>query len=183
MGPGNQGRRSPAWLRALAGIEAGILGGVAMLAWPAVSSLVDLQSIWVVPNLLGSALSGHAVLHRGFGWVTVAGLGLHLFVAGSVGICFALVVRESRSRLRAVLLGIITGLCWYYVSQTFFWRRLGVFVMVYSPPRAMLFGHLLFGLTLGWFPNFLRSLRRVFLPGAEVLVETHETAPAPDAVE
>ena len=85
MGPGNQGRRSPAWLRALAGIEAGILGGVAMLAWPAVSSLVDLQSIWVVPNLLGSALSGHAVLHRGFGWVTVAGLGLHLFVAGSVG--------------------------------------------------------------------------------------------------
>jgi hypothetical protein len=183
MGPGKQGRLSPALLRVLAGIEAGILGGLAMLAWPAVSSLADLQSLWVVPNLLGSAISGRPAWHRGFGWVTVTGLGVHLFVAGMVGVCFALVVRESRNRLRVVLLGVITGLTWYYFSQAFFWRKLGVFVMVYSPPRAMLFGHLLFGLTLGWFPYFLRSLRRVFPPGAEALVETHETAPAPDAVE
>lgn len=183
MGPGNQGRVSPLTWRALAGIEAGVLGGLAMFGWLAISSLLDLHSIWVVPNLLGSTLSGRPVLQQGFGWPAVVGLGLHLFVAGLIGMLFGLAVGDSRNRLRVTLLGVIAGLVWYYFSQILFWRKLGAFVMIYSPPRPMLLGHLLYGLVLGWFPSGLRSLRNSFLGDGTPPVETHETAAAPDTVE
>ncbi len=183
MGPGNQDRVSPWAWRALAGIEAGILGGLAMFGWLAVSSLLDLHSGWDVPNLLGSWLQGRPVLHHGFGSVTISGLGLHLFVSGVIGMLFGLGIGDSRNRFRVTLLGLVTGLVWYYFSQVFFWRKLGILSMVYSPPRSMLLGHLFFGLVLGRFPAGLRTLRRNFLAEAAASVETTETAAAPDAVE
>lgn len=182
MGPGNQGRGSPLAWRALAGIETGVLGGTAMFGWLAASSLIDLRSAWVIPNLLGSALYGRPVLQQGAGWVTLSGLGLHLFVAGLIGLLFGLMVGDSRKRFRVTLLGVITGLLWYYCSQSLFWRRLGVFAMIYSPPRPILLGHVLFGLVLGWFPSGLRSLGRS-LTGNSRWPEQDETAPTPDAVE
>lgn len=181
MGPENQGR-SPLLFRVLAGIEAGILGGAAMFGWLAVSSLLDLRSAWFVPNILGSSLSGGPVLQRGFGWLTVNGLGLHLAVSGMIGLLFGLAVGDSRNRLRVTLLGIITGLLWYYGSQYLFWRKLGILVMMYSPPRPMLLAHLLYGLTLGLFPACLAAVRWHFNPPAEV-AESAETAAAPDTVE
>ncbi len=183
MGPGNQSRGSPLSWRALAGIEAGILGGAAMFVWLAASSVLDMQSVWVVPNLLGSTLYGRPVLQRGFGWVTVSGLGLHLFVSGLIGLVFGLWIGDSRNRLRVVLLGILTGLVWYYFSQVLFWRKLGVFATIYSPPRPMLLGHVLFGFVLGWFPSGLRALRRNLLEETGLPQEVSETPTAPDAVE
>jgi hypothetical protein len=170
-------------LRALAGIETGILGGSAMFGLLAISSVLDRRSVWLVPNLLGSTLSGRPVLQSGFGWTTVSGLGLHLFVSGLIGMLFGIVIGDSRNRLRIALLGVITGLVWYYFSQVLFWRKLGMLMLVYSPPRPMLLGHFLFGLVLAWFPSGLRSLKRNF-PGLVALpVKTGETAVAPDAVE
>ena len=46
--------------------------------------------------------------------------------------------------MRVPLLGVVTGLVWYYFSQSLFWRKLGVLIMIYSPPRPMLMGHVLF---------------------------------------
>jgi hypothetical protein len=100
-----------------------------------------------------------------------------------VGMLFGLAVGDSRNRLRVTLLGVTMGLVWFYFSQAVFWRRLGAFVIVYSPPRPMLMGHFLFGLVLGWFPSALLKLRRGFLGGLAPFAETHETAAAPDAVE
>jgi hypothetical protein len=183
MGPGNQDRVSPMPLRALAGIETGILGGSAMFGWLAISSVLDRHSAWIVPNLLGSTLSGRPVLHSSFGWTAVSGLGLHLFVAGLVGMLFGIFIGDSQNRLRVTLLGVITGLVWYYFSQILFWRKLGTLMVVYSPPRPMLLGHFLFGLVLAWFPSGLRSLRRNFPGLVDLPVKTGETAVAPDAVE
>lgn len=183
MGPGNQGRVSPWAWRALAGIEAGILGGLAMFGWLAVRSLLDLHSGWDVLNFLGSWLNGRPMIDYGFGWATVSGLGLHLVVSGFTGMLFGLVIGDSRNRFRVTLLGIMTGLGWYYLSQVFFWRKIGVLIMVYSPARSMLLGHLFFGLALGRFPAGLCSLRRNFLAEVAANVETPETASAPDAVE
>ncbi|MGE5646184.1 MAG: hypothetical protein ACM336_10375 [Acidobacteriota bacterium] len=173
MGPGNQDRSSPLVWRALAGIETGVLGGLAMFGCLAAGSLLDLQSIWIVPNLIGSTFAGRQSLTQGFGWTTATGLGLHVAVAGLIGMCFGLAVGNSRNRLRVVLLGVLAGLVWYYFSQLLFWKKLGAFVMIYSPPRRVLLGHLVYGLALGWFPAALRSLP----------VETPETAAASDAVE
>ncbi len=172
MGPANQGR-STLLYRILAGIQTGILGGAAMFGCLAVSSLLGARSVWIMPNLLGSALHGHPVVDRGFGWLAVTGLGLHLAVAGSVGLLFGVAIGDSRYRLRVTLLGIIAGLIWYYGSQYLFWRKLGIFVLFYMPPRPMLLAHLVFGLTLGWFPVALAAVRRhLDLPEFAQPVET-----------
>ncbi len=182
MGPENHGRVSPLVCRALAGIEAGVLGGAAMFGWLAVSSLVDLRSIWTAPNLLGSTLSGQPALERGFGWTAVLGLGLHFGVSGLVGMTFGLLVGNARRRVRVTLLGVLTGLVWYYFSEALFLRKLGVFAALYGPPRTLLLAHLTYGLVLGWFPSRLESATRSFL-GEGAPAEMRETDAAPGAVE
>jgi len=56
------------------------------------------------------------------------------------------------------LLGMLTGLVWYYFSQVLFRRKLGILMMLYSPPQTLLLAHLIYGLVLGWFPNGLRAV-------------------------
>ena len=175
MGPGNHGRVSPVLVRALAGIQTGVLGGLAMFGWLAASSALDRQPIWIVPNLLASVFYGRDVLRWSFSSITVAGLALHLFVSGLIGMFFGVLVGESRNRLRVALLGILAGLTWYYFSELLFWRKLGVLSTIYSPSRSMLLAHLVYGFVLGWYPTGLRSARRRFAGEAE-------SAPAPDAV-
>jgi hypothetical protein len=182
MGPENHGRVSPLIYRALAGIESGVLGGAAMFGWLALSALVDLRSIWSAPNLLGSTLSGQPSLERGFGWATVLGLGLHFTVAGLIGMTFGLLVGNAGRRLRVTLLGMLTGMVWFYFSQALFRRKLGVFAMLYSPPRTLLLAHLMYGLVLGWFPSGLQSVTRSFL-GEAPPAQMPETKAASDSVE
>jgi hypothetical protein len=167
----------------VAGIEAGTLGGLAMFSWLAASSLLDRDPGWEVPNLLGSWLRGRPVLDDSFGWATVSGLSLHIFVSGVIGMLFGLVTGDSRNRFRVTLLGLVTGLVWYYFSQVLFWRKLEILSMLHSPARSMLLGCLLFGLALGRLPAGVRRLRRNFLAEAAASAETTETAAAPDAVE
>ncbi|MGC9972571.1 MAG: hypothetical protein ABSE56_18465 [Bryobacteraceae bacterium] len=154
---------SPLLVRALAGIQTGVLGGLAMFGWLAASSAVDRQSIWIVPNLLASVFYGRDVLRLRFSTITVAGLALHLFVAGVVGLVFGMVIGESRNRLRVALLGILSALVWYHFSEVLFWRKLGALALIYSPPRSMLLAHLVYGFVLAWYPSGLRSARRHFL--------------------
>lgn len=164
MGPGKQGRVSPLLLRALAGIETGVLGGLAMLGWMAGSSALDRQPVWIVPNLLAAVFYGRDVLRRGFSPTTMTGLALHLFVAGLIGLAFGMAIGESRNRLRVALLGILSGLVWYYFSEALFWRKLGIVATIYGPPRSMLLAHLFYGFVLAWYPRGLDRARRQFLP-------------------
>lgn len=157
--------------RVLAGIETGVLGGLAMFAWLAFSSLVELRSAWVVPNFLGAVLAGAAPIERGFSWLTVSGLGLHLSVAGAVGLLFGLALADSENRLRVTLLGFLAGLLLYYGSQYLFWRK--GYVLAYLPPRPALLAWLIYGLALGFAPAARRRI------GAR----KDETAAAPGAVE
>ncbi len=153
----NEQHEWPFYLRLLAGVETGVLGGVAMLAWFFLSSTLLHHSIWIVPNLLGGVLHQEAVLRRGFSLVTVSGLSLHLFAAGTVGIVFAVLAGGIRSRRRIMLLGVIAGLVWFYFSNALVWRKLGALAWVYSSPRMLLVGHLIFGVVLGSYP-LLRGL-------------------------
>jgi len=182
MGPENHGRGSSRVRKALVGIEAGVLGGLAMFAVLAAGAALESRSIWTVPNLLGSTLSGQLVLQRGFGWVTLSGLGLHFSVAGLIGLAFGLLVGSSGRRLRVTLLGMLTGLVWYYFSQALLWSKLGVFVGLYIPPRTLVLAHLVYGLVLGWFPSGLRSATQSCL-GDAAPTDKSETGAAPNAVE
>ncbi len=159
--------------RVLAGIETGVLGGLAMLVWLAFSSSLELRSAWVAPNLFGAVLAGGPPLEPGFSWLTVSGLGLHLAVTGAAGLLFGLALADSPNRLRVVLLGIIAGLLLYYGSQYWLWRKLGRYVLAYLPPRPAFLAWLIYGLALGFVPAARRRL------GAR----NHETVAAPGAVE
>ncbi len=145
-------------LRALAGLECGVLGGAGMLACWALGAVAWGQPPWMTLNVLGSLFDHDNVLHRAAGQQTVSGLALHVAIAGAIGLGFGLLMGEARNRLRASLLGLLTGLLWYYGAEAFFWRRLGVLGQFYAPARVMQLAHILYGVGLAWYPYALDRL-------------------------
>src|SRR5260370_8033583 len=74
----------------MAGVEAGVLGGLFMMAWLATLSLLQGRSIWSMPNLLASTFYGEAALRRGFRWTSLSGVALHVIVSAVAGLLFGL---------------------------------------------------------------------------------------------
>src|SRR5437016_14311112 len=90
MGSFMEASKSPAILpRILSGIEAGVIGGLAMLALQAAASLLRRHVWWETPNLLGSTFYGTRAFRSGPGVVTVAGGALHLEITGLYDAIFA----------------------------------------------------------------------------------------------
>lgn len=161
MNPGTPGGCSPTWRRVLAGLEAGLWGGIAMLAWFGLGAALSRRSIWIVANALGSLFQPYSTARAGFSAATWAGLAWLVFTSSLVGMLFAWLVRQPHRARRVRLLGILTGLVWYYLSQTLFWKHAGP-VSAYSSPPAMLAAYLILGVALGCYPSRLRSLDRHF---------------------
>jgi hypothetical protein len=147
-------------LRLVAGLETGVLGGVAMLSWYALVSLLSRKSAWALPNLLTTVVFNRPDLRSGFGWPAVIGVALHLCAAGLIGTGFGIIAGFSRRRVRVVLLGLLTGLAWYYLSQALLWNTLGALSALYASPLWLLLGHLVYGAVLGWYPEVLQSVAR-----------------------
>jgi hypothetical protein len=157
MSSGNAAR--PNWLLALAGIQAGVGGTVVLLGYLAIDSAWHGRSIWLVPNLLASTFYGESAYQPRFGTRTGTGLALLLVLYGLLGALFGLVVRDQGSRLRMTLLGLIFGTGWFFLSFDVLWKYVNPMVRMYSPDRAMLVGHLLYGGLLGRrFPFYVRSM-------------------------
>jgi hypothetical protein len=87
-------------------------------------------------------------------------LALLLLLYGVLGLLFALVVRDHGTRMRVVLAGLIYGTGWFFLSFDILWKHVNPLVQMYSPDRAMLVGHVLYGGALGrGFPAYLKSIR------------------------
>src|SRR5215472_8753328 len=93
----------------LAGLQAGMVGVLWMLAWLGVSATWQRRSFWTAGNLLASAFYGDASIHSGFAFSTVAGLALYLIVYSLLGGIFAAILRDRVSPLRTLLLGIMVA--------------------------------------------------------------------------
>lgn len=157
MSSGNGAR--PNWLLTLAGIQAGVNGTLVLLGYLALDSAWHRRSIWLVPNLLASTFYGESAYQPRFGTRTSSGLALVLVLYGVLGALFGLVVRDQGSRLRMTLLGLIFGTGWFFLSFDVLWKYVNPMVRMYSPDRAMLVGHLLYGGLLGRrFPAYVRSM-------------------------
>ena len=168
--PSGNGCR-PNWFLAVAGIEAGTVGALVLLGYLALDSAWHRRSIWSVPNLFASTFYGESAYQAGFGARTSAGVALFLFLYGALGLLFALTVRDHGTRIRVLLAGLIYGTGWFFLSFDILWRHVNPLVHLYSPDRAMLVGHLLYGGALGrGFPAYLKSIREEAVPpAAEVL--------------
>jgi len=165
MSSGNAAR--PRWSLALAGIQAGTVGALILLGYLALDSAWHRHSVWTVPNLLASTFYGESAYRQGFSAGTSVGVALLLLLYGALGLLFALVVRDHGTRMRVVVAGLIYGTGWFFLSFDILWKHVNPMVQIYSPDRAMLVGHVLYGGVLGrGFPAYLQSIRGAETPAA-----------------
>jgi hypothetical protein len=145
-------------VRALAGLETGVLGGAAMLLWFALVSVWQDQLWYAVPNLLAGVFYGESIFRAGFGFVTLTGIALHLVSGGIAGAVFGIVAPAGQTPPRMLLLGLLGGLLWFYFNQYLLWRRTNPLLIYYTAESSMVAAHLLFGVFLGRLSWSLRLL-------------------------
>ncbi len=145
---------------ALAGLEAGILGGLCLLFWQACSSLVGGEDARIVSVDLVSGIFGRRAPVGGT-WASAAAVyALQLLGGGSIGMLFGLLLRAPWAWRRMLLLGLLAGLTWYYLAYEVLLRTLAP---ARYPPVArlpLIVSHLVFGVVLSAYPRFLNSLRQ-----------------------
>lgn len=136
--------------RLMSGIEAGVIGGLAMLGMMVSGSLLRGHVWWEVPNLLGSTFYGSRAFRSGASLPTLSGTALHFVITGTIGGIFGLACGGIRERRRLLLLGMLAGVVWFYLADAVFWRRVNPMVPLYSPQPVTLISHALFGACLGY---------------------------------
>ncbi len=143
---------------ALAGLETGVTGTLAMLAWFAFGSLWSHRTVWWIPNLFAAIFFGNSSLRFGFARYTLAGFALNIFVYGVVGILFGLIWREQSSGFRAILVGVLLAMLADFLLVRVVWKSMSPMASLYSPDRQILLGHILYGVLLNRFPKVRESL-------------------------
>jgi hypothetical protein len=170
--------RRPATFSALflAGLQAGMIAALWMLAWMGVSARWQRRNFWSAENLMASVLTGNSAIRNGFAASTLSGIALYLLIYSLLGAVFAVLVRDRFTGLGKLLLGIFYSVGWYY----FWFRSVGQTLMplvwLLHAERTTLFGHVIFGALLPRFPSFLPVEPTAAGP-AEITAP--ETAPVP----
>jgi hypothetical protein len=142
---------------ALAGLQAGVLGALLMLALIMVGSVFDRRSIWVVPNLFASTFYGGDAYRNEFLRSSWAGAAVFIAIYGALGIPWGCVWREA-SRPRLTLYGAVFGIAVYYVLFHFVWRRANGLIVLYAPVKTIVLGHVLWGMILARSPRYARRI-------------------------
>jgi hypothetical protein len=141
----------------LAGLQAGMVGVLIMLAWLGVSAAWQQRSFWTAENLMATAFYGPQSIHNGFAGRTLPGLALYVVLYSALAAAIAMLLRDRLTRLRTALVCIVLAMVWYYVSFRWMWRHVMPLVALLHAERPTAIGHLIYGLWLGRFPAYLRK--------------------------
>src|SRR5277367_386187 len=95
---------------ALAGLETGITGALAMLVWLAAGSVWTRHSVWWVPNLVASVLYGPGSLRETAGVYTAVGAAMVLALYGLVGVLFGELLAARPSGFRLFCFSLIVAM-------------------------------------------------------------------------
>ncbi len=144
----NQRRPHPLPVSALAGLETGVIGGLAMMTFLFAHSLLRGQPWWSHANLLGSVIYGQSALWRGFGRASLAGIAVEVILSGIAGLLYGVCFARTRGRMVSLLLGLSSGVIWFFLSHWVVFKNIGPLVPVYASQPATLLGHMIFGLAL-----------------------------------
>ena len=136
----------------LAGIQIGVIGGIVMIFWLAISAPLIGHSWWSLINLFASHSYSVRVVRSGPGMVTVAGIAVQIVTAGIIGAITGFLTGGGR------LLGLAITFAWYAVCYLFLWKRYAPLVLVYAPQPLLAIGFFLLGSVLGWHPSFASRL-------------------------
>jgi hypothetical protein len=158
-------RRAGALSSFLAGLQAGMLGILAMLAWLGISAAWQQRSFWTSENLMASVFWGRDAIHSGFAGRTVSGLAIYLLLYSLLGGLLGLVLRDKLARMRVLLISLAFAMAWYYLSYRVLWKSLAPLVSLLHVERATVLGHLVYGTILGRYPVYLEK------PPAPVVAE------------
>src|SRR6266567_3487256 len=90
----------------LAGLQAGTIAVLWMLAWMGVSAMWQRRSFWSAVNLMASILAGNSAIRNGFASSTWSGLALYLLIYSLLGAAFAVLVRDRFTGLGTLLIAI-----------------------------------------------------------------------------
>ncbi len=148
-----------AWFALLAGLQAGMVGVLIMLAWLGVSAAWQQRSFWTAENLMASVFYGPQSIHSGFAGRTLPGLALYVALYSTLAAVIALLLRDRLTQLRTALVCIVLAMIWYYVSFRWMWRHVMPLVALLHAERPTAIGHLIYGLWMGRFPAYLRKGR------------------------
>jgi hypothetical protein len=146
---------------ALAGLETGITGGLAMLIWLGIGAASTRHSVWWVPNLVASALYGPSSLREAIGIYTAVGAAMVLALYGAVGVLFGELLGSREGGFRLFCFSLIVALSVYWSVLRWFWNLANPLGHMYAPDGQILLGHLLFGCFLAGYPGRLRGLSRL----------------------
>ena len=174
--PGTEiGRRRGALRYALAGLEAGVVGALVLIAWLMIASLFTGRSVWLTPNLFATTFFGGGVYRNHFvrgSWTGVAAIPA---VYGFLGLVWGCIWREKRIP-GLTLLGALTGIAVYFLLFDLLLQHINPLIGVYSPVRPLQIGHLLWGMLLARSPKYARRIDNTISPAPSR--EFQEAAPA-----
>jgi hypothetical protein len=178
------GRGLPAALcRAAAGLDTGLVGAVALLAWFAAGSHFG-GGLWFSRfNLAAAPFYGDLVFTSGAGWHTVVGAAHLLLIYSLLGAAYGLLPASREGWLNLMTALGFAGLI-HLCADAWLWKRLHPFAHPYYAPLAVAPGHLIYGFFLWRFPSRLKRLT-LLLGGRDAIagilpVSTPEAA-APEA--
>lgn len=134
--------------RALAGLQAGVLGGASATIFLVIVSALHHRPWWMWPNVLATTFYGGRALSSGPDWHTVSGIALELLMGGVAGALFGTTFPGVPTSARLMLLGLFWGLAWHYLCIALF-RRIAPLVVIYSPRYAWIVANLIYGASLG----------------------------------
>lgn len=152
--------------RLLAGLQAGILGGLVTVIWFMVLSVWSLRSPWALVNLFAASAWHAPSWSANFGIATFTGIALHLAACGFFGMFIGWALPKPPAPSHMSLAGFTFGAILSLMLYEFFWRRLVPSLGAYTTPGAIVTVHLLFGVCVGQFPRFYLKLEP---PTGEVL--------------
>jgi hypothetical protein len=157
-------RAPDAFIASLAGLQAGMIATLWMLAWMGVSAAWQRTSFWTAENLLASTFYGSAAIHTGFSHRTVSGLALYLVVYSLLGCLVAVAMRNRLQWLRLVLVSLAVAIGWYYLSFHLIWKAISPLVTLLHAEQSTALGHVIFGVLVARFPRYLRRLNSATPP-------------------
>jgi hypothetical protein len=140
-------------LDVVVGLEAGVLGGVAMLLWFAVVMPLLGQPWYLVPNLVGARVQAHRHALLAPGIATFTGAAWIILSAGIVGSVNGLLTPGGR------LFALAVAAAWYVSSYLFVWKKLAPLVLLYAPQAVVITAFLVYGSVIGWHSWLLAHTR------------------------
>jgi hypothetical protein len=137
----------------LAGLEAGILGGLLMALWLALIAPVLGRPWWFVLNLFASYTYDIRAIRDGAGMATLTGVAIQVLAGGVLGILMGMLGSGNR------IAGLAIAMTAYMVCYAYVWKRYTPFLLYYVPQPLFVVGFFLYGSMLSFSSRIASGLQ------------------------